>query len=249
MFRHFYNLGGLACVGFLLAGCESLVLPDLNGGMLNPDIRFLRAGEVMNGVKCAMTEFMRERELQLFNERKKLALERYSNPEPFLALYVSEYPKSYTTFERAERRVGYTQAGYDGKQNPFSPYSLHVDQGGTLGEMTVEKERSCNYSGLTPKDVSPDNLQHWERFERAGCTKKVCPGRCVPNKKYCPAQLGIVLWDYSATDVYGRKANEPSGAGAKGIGNCAPIPDYSRFALDYTQQAGIDLQITGTNQG
>jgi len=56
-------------------------------------------------------------------------------------------------------------------------------------------------------------------------------------------QLGVVLWDYKAKDTGGNDAM------TGGRGNCAPIPDYSRFALDRSQQASIALALSGTNQG
>ena len=94
MFKWLIRGGALVAVSVMLGSCESMVLPDFNGGMLIPDIRFLKAGEVMNGVKCAMTEFMREREEELINERVQIVLHRHDDDEAakkFLLLYGSEY--------------------------------------------------------------------------------------------------------------------------------------------------------------
>ncbi len=57
---------GVAC---LSASCVDLTLPRFDGGLLNPEIRFLRAGEIMEGVKCAMVAFMHERETMLMKKR------------------------------------------------------------------------------------------------------------------------------------------------------------------------------------
>ena len=244
--------GALVAVSVLLGACESMVLPDFNGGVLNPDIRFLRAGEVMNGVKCAMTEFMRERELQLLDQRKVVVLNRKEEPEKFLTLYVSEYPKFYRRFEKSDRRSSYRQHDYTGSENPFSPYALHVDQG-MWPDKTVTGEKECNFrGGRLVEYQSSESFLHWEakKNDKCGSQSEKCPDsnhpNCVYNKYYCPAQLGVVMWDYGARDVYGRL---PDDMNSPGIGNCAPVPDYSRFALDYTQQASIDLQLTATNQG
>jgi hypothetical protein len=61
----------------IVTSCHQLVLPDFDGGTLNPDIRFLRAGEIMEGMKCAMVAFMNERERQLMTKRE----EDLRNPE------------------------------------------------------------------------------------------------------------------------------------------------------------------------
>ena len=213
-----------------LAGCDTLLLPQFNGGALNPDIRFLQAGEVMNGVKCAMTEFMREREFQLLNRRKKIMLGRRENPEEFLLLYAAEYPNDYRSFEKQIANKENLLVNATGKDNPLSPYALRVDK-----PILLRGERQCNFQGdgYQPLDLTDvRQFRHWE------------PGKgCVANDLYCPNQIGVALWDYGATDVYRKDA------AAGGMGNCAPIPDYSRFALDRTQQASISLQLTATNQG
>lgn len=53
-----------------LASCDGTVLPRFDGGILNPEFRFLRAGDVMKGVKCAMVGFLSEREKELMARRE-----------------------------------------------------------------------------------------------------------------------------------------------------------------------------------
>jgi hypothetical protein len=233
--------GVLAAMSVMLGSCESMVLPDFNGGVLNPDIRFLKAGEVMNGVKCAMTAFMRERELQVYMERFEIVRDRTLPQEQaaqvderkkFLLLYQSEYPKSYTSVAARVARGDYTQPDWKGADNELSPYALRTS---TLGGAVRKKEQmECNKLPRLGEDrpIDPAELKHWD--PKYGC---------VLNRNYCPGQLGVVLWDYEAKDADGT----PSKLG--GHGNCAPVPDYSRFALDRSQLAAIDLTLKGSNQG
>ncbi len=237
-----------------LAGCETLPLPNFNGGALNPDIRFLRAGEVMNGVKCAMTEFMREREIRILKDRWEKATRRYDSDEDklaFISLYSSEYPKLYRKFstDRMRKPDETERDNVTGKDNPFSPFALRVDK----IDGAISGEKSCNFNALSGGRFIPKGLDspllaedffHWEAKPTVcGIRDVKCRGNCVPNSYYCPGELGIAIWDYGARDIYQRMPDK------KGIGNCAVIPDYSRFALDKTQQAAISLQLTGTNTG
>jgi len=242
MHERVMRIGSAGALSLFLGSCESMVLPDFDGGLLNPDIRFLRAGEVMNGVKCAMTEFMRERELQVYKERFEIVRDRRASLPPaaeraehfkFLLLYESEYPKSYTSVaDQIFRHTYHQSSGWVGGDNELSPYALHTS---ALGDDVRKKEQQvCNrlpQPGET-SPIDPGKLRHWD-------IKK----GCVLNSNYCPGQLGVVLWDYNAKDVSGI----PSKLG--GGGNCAPVPDYSRFALDRSQQASIDLTLKGSNQG
>jgi hypothetical protein len=54
-----------------LSGCVEATLPRFDGGLLNPEIRLLRAGEILDSVKCAMVAFMHEREHNLLMVRQK----------------------------------------------------------------------------------------------------------------------------------------------------------------------------------
>lgn len=54
-----------------LVGCTGALLPSFDGGVLNPDIRYLRVGDVMTGVKCAMAAFLSEREEDLVRDRER----------------------------------------------------------------------------------------------------------------------------------------------------------------------------------
>ena len=55
----------------ILPGCDGKLLPNFDGGVLNPEFRHLRAADVMNGVKCAMVAFMIERENELIKQREE----------------------------------------------------------------------------------------------------------------------------------------------------------------------------------
>lgn len=265
MFKRLHFITSILIVSLTIPGCSTLPLPNFNGGALNPDIRFLRAGEVMNGVKCAMTEFMREREIRILEDRWNKAARRYDTDEDrlaFVALYASEYPKLYRSFSTGlTRDPSKTEAdNVKGTDNPFSPYALGVDK--VAG--AVAGEKACNFYPKTadgrfiPKKLdtplSAEDFYHWEASpdpivckEEGNCRKNT---HCVRNAYYCPGELGIAIWDYGARDIYERMSDKKQPIPLKrGIGNCAAIPDYSRFALDKTQQSTITLQLTGTNTG
>ena len=55
----------------LFAACDGTLLPSFDGGVLNPEFRHLRAGDVVNGAKCAMVAFMLEREEELLKQRRE----------------------------------------------------------------------------------------------------------------------------------------------------------------------------------
>jgi hypothetical protein len=231
-----------------------MVTPSFDGGALNPEIRFLRAGEVMNGVKCAMTSFMLEREKQLIDERVQAVLHRDDGDEwrrRFLILYAAEYRKPY---EKVASQIfqGDLSGNDTGKDNQFNPYALGQDK---LAE------------DFKKKGIDVDNISHmWidPRVLRSGKTVRKLAGLCWPldgkfrhwefggsgggscvannapslRERRCREQLGRTLWNY--------KPKESGGAVAS---HCSAVPDYSRFALDPSQQASIDLTLNGANQG
>ena len=67
--KHYAALAA-SVVALLSTSCIEATLPRFDGGLLNPEIRFLRAGEIMEGVKCAMVAFMHEREKMLMRRRE-----------------------------------------------------------------------------------------------------------------------------------------------------------------------------------
>jgi hypothetical protein len=213
---------GVLCISLPLSGCTGLFLPPFNGGVLNPDIRFLRAGEVMNSTKCAMIAFLKERDKQLMAERVKIYRERAKDPRQFLLYYSQEYPKNFVkdTVQPKSRQPTYT-----GADNEFRPWALNVTP-----EM-AHLERCTPEDGdyFNPKKFRHLNLQN----------------QCVLNN--CPEQtLGIPIWDYAAKDG---KNLAIEGGKRKLEGNCARIPDYSRFALDSTRSMTIELQLLANNTG
>ena len=256
MFKKALSVFGLSA-SFLLGGCESLLLPDFNGGLLNPDIRFLKAGEVMNGVKCAMTEFMREREQQLLDEREKI-VEHRDDPDPaarrrFLLLYGSEYKGVYQAnaagIYRGNQAV--IRANRYGTLNELNPFALNADK---VGADRIPLNAVDRRAGTTPEGPRKFSGLCWPDREgvNKGRPRHFYQGRCVlnaPNESFpndpesmeapCPQQIGITLWDYKPKD---------QSRGVTGS-NCVRVPDYSRFALDPSQQALIDLTLTGNNQG
>ena len=56
-----------------IAGCAEMLMPRFDGGLLNPDFQLLKAGDVMEGVKCAMVSFMHDREKELLKRREEEA--------------------------------------------------------------------------------------------------------------------------------------------------------------------------------
>jgi hypothetical protein len=68
------------CVPFL--GCSSsFFLPRFDGGVLNPDLRFPRTAEIMEGVKCATVSYLDEHERDLLQQRIKNHENFYSKIE------------------------------------------------------------------------------------------------------------------------------------------------------------------------
>lgn len=173
-----------AAIGAIPA-CTSALLPSFDGGALNPDIHFLRAGEVMQGVKCAMVAFMKEREETLLKQRESDAGGFYKNIETL------------------------------GTTNTYLVNATNANAKNL--NTTAANLRRCDQPGI-----------HWEKG--AGCK----PNRCDAHEK---TPLGVSLWEYPKTDDKSDK------------GTCKPIPDYSRFALNSTQSAGIDLTLIAANTG
>jgi hypothetical protein len=261
--------------GFLSSCAPDTYLPRFDGGVLNPDIQFLRAGDVMNGMKCAFVEFMDERDHQLFEERIRIYRGRNDTPEQqgeYLLRYAAEYEKLFAGIQRKVRDDRYRPRTWSGKDAEYTPYALNVGQNipdwkkskagsaqekvfaaftakglipPTEGQM-LEKELECNDRN-SAEALDPSDLRHWEAWEWDRKSKKpIITGRCVRNKELCSDQLGVVLWDYKAKDRFSRQYGRSDDVT---VGNCARIPDYSRFALDPTQQAKIDLTLLGTTQG
>jgi hypothetical protein len=225
-------------------------LPDFNGGMLNPDIRYLRAGEVVNGVKCAMTEFMREREGQVMTDRLETVINRRRDDEAakrFLLLYGSEYVKE------SKKSIANVNLGgirpepwRTGNENEFNPYAINLsdlqDHISEIRDENVDPRGGGKLSGLC-WPVDPTKFRHWDQKKNScvlNSPTKNDPQSQWPSKgeELCPPQIGVTLWDY--------KPKENNGVFSS---HCVPVPDYSRFALDKTQQATIDLTLIGSNQG
>lgn len=174
------------CLGILLSSCAELTLPQLDGGLLNPDIRFLRAGHIMECVKCAMVAFMHEREQGLLAEREA---------------------------EPSGGPLHQIEGAY------FSPYQVNV---GKAVVLSLPGYRRCRYG------------EHYS-YKPGGRLA------CVPNN--CDAALarplGASVWDYDILET--NQTIKEKG--------CTSVPDYSRFALDPTQSANIQLTLVGANSG
>ncbi len=131
MFKWLIRGGALVAVSVMLGSCESMVLPDFNGGMLNPDIRFLKAGEVMNGVKCAMTEFMREREEEAYQcSGFRSFCTATTTMKQRRSFYFFMAPSIGSELQTGQARIllaiDKTRGG-DGSNNELNPYGLHLD--------------------------------------------------------------------------------------------------------------------------
>jgi hypothetical protein len=229
-----------------------MVLPDFNGGVLNPDIRFLKAGEVMNGVKCAMTEFMREREEDVVAERVETVVRRRENDETakrFLLLYGSEY-RDYSNTE-ANIRLGRIKAGvgkHEGTDNELNPYATNLDALQShlkeIGSSEVDPRGGGKLAGLCwPHETGrfKGMFRHWDVVKKKcvlNAPEKDAPPEEVGSGESCPPQIGLTIWNY---DPHPNKGVPTS--------HCTAVPDYSRFALDRTQQATLQLTLLATNQG
>jgi hypothetical protein len=199
------RLGVVSGLSFLFSSCSHLVLPDFDGGLLNPDIRLLRAGEVMEGMKCALVAFMSERESDMLHRRIKDKSGYFSRLDNLGDL-----------------------------RKRYSPYEINIDkdQDATLFYRQKPKEFNC---GL--------NKHYGHPLTKGGKEITLLPRSCVQNR--CDVswtystdrRLGASVWDYSPKKT------------SQGQTGCAPVPDYSRFALDATQTATIELTLTGINTG
>jgi hypothetical protein len=172
----------------LLAGCAEAYLPRLDGAPLNPDIEYLRTGEMLEGVKCAFTAFMIEREQELRDQR-------FSRDDTIRQIEESEKNDNPASVTNAALRY------------QFDPYTLHKPR---------------NFPSCHGFD------KHYE--PKKGCVPKACDG----------SGLGISVWDYRKGTKPGKETED---------NGCTPIPDYSRFALNDTQNASIEVTLLAINSG
>ena len=268
----------------LLGSCGTLLLPRFDGGALNPDIRFLNAGDVMNGVKCAMTAFMLEREDDLLQERRNAAIRRkFSDIDSrhFLLLYGAEYKSTYRDIVSKIGSAKTRAQNQFGIDNEFNPYALGLNDkqlSAQIYAMDTDPNAKTDLEAATrtgrkylaeanllgalcwPDETGPHQgqLRHFDQCNRkcvlnvadesdpsepAGNPSQHWDGGCKRNMSKiktevsCPQQLGATLWNYSNEKGNGIKSH------------CVPLPDYSRFSLDPTQQAAIDLTLLASNQG
>jgi hypothetical protein len=189
-----------------LASCSELVLPRFDGGLLNPDIRLLRAGELMEGSKCAMAAFMHEREQFLISERE------------------SEYRVGHGRLHDIE-----TQGGDPKKY--FSPYEINVTEPVAKHYKTIG--RTCG------KNMHYGHALNDDGTEIAGAADDCVANKCDIALSRTHSNLGESVWDYQST-IDKNKTK---------IKGCTPVPDYSRFALDPTQTASVQLTLTAINTG
>jgi hypothetical protein len=173
-----------------LTGCiEATTLPSFDGGLLNPDIRYLRAAEVMTGVKCAVIGFLSERETMNLKDRQDKARK--------------------TFYERVEGPH-------------FQKFAINPE----TDWQKVECKQGQHRAPMRDKTgkIIRDNTGH-------------IIAECVANENCNP--LSWAFWDYKRTIK--RDDNEK--------GKCAPVPDYSHFALDPTQSAQITFTLKAINGG
>jgi hypothetical protein len=178
-----------ACLSISLFGCTDLMLPRFDGGVLNPDIRYLRAAEVMQGVKCAMVAFMKEREALLHSRRN------------------STDPRLRGDLERIEVKKDKTKYLRNALTAPLKAPECEI------GRYVKREEFHLGSNACRPND---------------------CKSKSFPR-------LSDSLWDYEQVWSKEKGILEDKG--------CTPVPDYSRFALDSTQSASIELTLVGSNLG
>ena len=217
--------------GLAVTGCAEAYLPDFDGGLLNPDIRLVRVGELMEGVKCATVAFMAERQV-------RLAKDREANPEYYRKIETALHPGTkYSPYHLNWDPSKWTFVCPRQKEDPKPKIDPNCRD--NYGLTSLPTADSCNLPGqhfgfqLNDKDGS---------IPSATQIQKLTP-KCVPN--LCDVamgaqKLGATIWDYSP------KSNLQPFYVQKG---CTAVPDYSRFALDETNSATIDLMLNAANSG
>ena len=197
--KHYAALAA-SVVALLSTSCIEATLPRFDGGLLNPEIRFLRAGEIMEGVKCAMVAFMHEREKMLMRRRE-------------------------TGDSRDRARTI--------EKDDFAVYQLHTKQ--------LRKQLGRIYpAAFVSKCGRGEHLGYNFAKPKGGERDVIClPNNCGRALEDPALELGESVWDHDLVWT-GNSVKE------KG---CAPVPDYSRFALDPNQSASVQLTLTGINSG
>lgn len=216
-------LVSLASVGFTSCSDE-LLLPRFDGGILNPDIRFLRASDVLTGVKCAVVSFLSERERELIQEREKA---QHDSPNKFKDIEekagVLVWPGSLETLKPK-----------------FSPYALN-----TTWQPPCQKGYHLDL--CRPKDKACISCTYRAKVEGGTIVTRPCPiasGICVPNQ--CNP-LSSQFYDYALrspnANPMGKRFDDAQFKG------CSPVPDYSRLSIDPNQDVQTTLTLVGTNTG
>ncbi|HWE16974.1 MAG TPA: hypothetical protein VG758_07315 [Hyphomicrobiaceae bacterium] len=231
-----------------LGSCVQATLPNFDGGLLNPEIRHLRAGEIMEGVKCAMVAFMHEREVSLLNSRKEAKRLLGGLSTKKCADAVGEHMRHARKFCDIEgEHFGPYHINGDMSIDPIGDKSIkiiYVNEKGKASDTPI----ICGLGGRWKWSWSPED----NKSPVAG-SKQVWRLECVENKCDDPLirkdynkkgelnrSMGISVWDYA---IIQDKANSKKERG------CVPVPDYSRLALDPNQSASIQLTLAGTNSG
>lgn len=221
-----------------LSSCVEATLPRFDGGLLNPEIRLLRAGEIVDSVKCAMVAFMHEREQDLLTVREADQSILNTNPK-----YNGKCPEE----EMAKKDPGPDLCQIEGKS--FNPYNFSAD-------ISVDPDKQLSqrvdFIDEDKKPINPAALRtvcglnkHWRwNYEKPiwqlQCVENKCDEPLVRRDKNLNYSMGRSLWDYTII------AAKDGGYKEKG---CIPVPDYSRLALDPNQSASIQLTLVGTNSG
>ena len=182
----------------------------------------------MDSVKCAMVAFMHEREKALLEKRleaqKTLKTTKRHHHCPDL--------KDLTS---AERRGALPHCQLEGRY--FTPYHLNVKE-------SVDHGFDGNF-GTQAAICKYDRHVGW-KYENDKLVLACLPNLCDAEMDHSKGgkdttgrdlRMGRSVWDYETSE---RSYKE------KG---CAPVPDYSRLALDPNQTATIQLTLIGVNSG
>jgi len=238
-----------------ISGCaDELLLPNFDGGALNPDIRFLRAAEVISGVKCAMVSFLSERERELIAERE----------EDYRKL---KNDSAYSKIESGKQALPHPRPP---RTEPIEPFFARFQLYAVNATWQPECPRDHHFAECKSGDPGcrqwalPCNPKNNEN-------KKVpirCVEKCPTGRPHCgdyfwdtSPQWGICkvnsgcnavggkFWDYALKSAVSKEPLASREFKASNFRGCVPVPDYSRFALDSNSDSTIQLTLVGTNSG
>jgi hypothetical protein len=175
------RLSWVAAGAMLVAvtGCAEMLMPRFDGGLLNPDFQLLKAGDVMEGVKCAMVSFMDDREKGLLKRREEEA-------------HAVTHGKGASFFSAIETRGN--------NELIFSPYHLSMTKG--------MRQCGYGTHAICPKDskdskASKDCKLTLDKHHLQVCEANKCDEELVSASGE-DRRLGAAVWDYGSGGAKGK---------------------------------------------